>query len=277
MTTIALFGAGGKAGFRLAENLMKSTYDMLYVEVSPIGIDALRQIGLQVTSQKKALSLADVVILAVPDALIGKVATEIAPKLKKGGMVMCLDVCAAYANQLPQVDGIAYFIVHPCHPPFMNDEADAEARRDLFGGYKARQHIVCALLNGTEADYAEGEAISRCMYAPVMKAHRVTLEQMSLLEPALAETLSATCIVTIEEGMQEIIRRGVPQEIAFDFLMGHINIALGIAFGLIDAEFSDGCKLTIERSKKFLFNPDWKEIFTKEKVMEEVIAITTNE
>jgi D-apionate oxidoisomerase len=275
MTTIALFGAGGKAGFRLVENLMKSKYNMLYIEVSSKGIDALAKLGLHVTSQEEALRRADVAILAVPDALIGKVAGEIMPQMKKSAMVICLDVCAAYAGKLPQQSGISYFIVHPCHPPFMNMETDPEARLDLFGGYKAKQNIICSLLQGTEDDYARGEEISRCMYDPVMKSHRVTIEEMSLLEPALAETLSATCIVTIQEGLQEVIRKGVSSEIAFDFLMGHINIAIGIAFGLIDADFSDGCKLTIERGRKILFQPDWEKIFDKEKVMAEVIAIST--
>lgn len=275
MTTIALFGAGGKAGYRLTENLIKSDYHILYIEVSQKGIDALEKIGLQTTSQEEAVRVADVAILAVPDSSIGQVVSEIAPRLKKGSLVICLDVCAAYAGQLPQIEGISYFIVHPCHPPFLNMETDPEARLDLFGGHKAKQHIICALLHGTEDDYAKGEAISRCIYAPVMKAHRVTIEAMGLLEPALAETLSAACIVNIQEGMQEVIRKGVPQEVAFDFLMGHINIAIGIAFGLIDADFSDGCKLTIDRSKKMIFQPDWKMIFEKEKVMAEVVAITT--
>ncbi len=277
MTTIALFGAGGKAGYRLTENLMKSDYHMLYIEVSQEGIEALAKLGLQTTSQEEALRAADVAILAVPDRLIDIVATEIVPQMKKGSMVICLDVCAAYAGKLPQFEGISFFIVHPCHPPFLNMETDPEARQDLFGGRKAKQHIICSLLHGTKDDYVKGEAISRCMYAPVMKAHHVTIEQMALLEPALAETLSATCIVNIQEGMQEVIRKGVPQEVAFDFLMGHINIALGIAFGLIDADFSDGCKLTIARGKKIVFQPDWKKIFEKENIMAEVVAITTSE
>jgi len=110
-----------------------------------------------------------------------------------------------------------------------------------------------------------------------MKAHRLTIEQMALLEPALAETLSATCMVYIQEGMQEVIRKGVPKEAAFDFIMGHMNIAIGIACGLIDDQFSDGCKLTIERGKKIIFKPDWKKIFEKENVMAEVVAITSGE
>ena len=30
------------------------------------------------------------------------------------------------------------------------------------------------------------------MFAPVMRAHRVTVEQMAMLEPALSETVVAT-------------------------------------------------------------------------------------
>ena len=277
MTAIALFGAGGKAGYRLTENLMKSDYHMMYLEVSKEGIEALAKLGLKTTSQGLAVHEADVVILAVPDRLIDKIAAEIVPQMKSGSMVICLDVCAACAGKLPKREDISYFIVHPCHPPFLNEETDPEARKDLFGGRKAKQHIICGLLQGKEEDYARGEAISRIMYAPVMKAHRLTIDQMALLEPALAETLSATCMVYIQEGMEEVIRKGVPKEAAFDFIMGHMNIAIGIAFGLIDDQFSDGCKLTIERGKKIIFKPDWKKIFEEENVMAEVVAITSGE
>ncbi len=277
MTTIALFGAGGKAGYRLSENLRKSDYQMLYLEVSKPGIEALAKLGLETTQQKEAIQKADVAILAVPDRMINKIAAEIVPQMKSGSMVVCLDVCAACAGKLPQRKDISYFIVHPCHPPFLNEETDPEARRDLFGGRKAKQHIICGLLQGSEEDYARGVEISRCMYAPVMKAHLLTVEQMALLEPALAETFSATCMVNIYEGMQEVIKKGVPEEAAFDFIMGHMNIAIGIAFGLIDDQFSDGCKLTINRGKKIIFKPDWKKIFEEENVMAEVVAITSGE
>lgn len=277
MTTIALFGAGGKAGYRLTENLMKSSYHMLYLEVSEKGIQALDKLGLKTTSQEEALHEAEIAILAVPDRLIDKIAAEIVPQMKSGSMVICLDVCAACAGKLPRREDIAYFIVHPCHPPFLNDEADPEARKDLFGGRLAKQNIICGLLQGDEDDYARGVEISRCMYAPVMKAHHLTIEQMALLEPALAETLSATCMVNIHEGMQEVIRRGVPEEAAFDFIMGHMNIAIGIAFGLINDQFSDGCKLTIARGKKIIFKSNWKKIFKEANVKAEVVAITSGE
>src|SRR5207244_7516817 len=112
---------------------------------------------------------------------------------------------------------ISYCFAHPCHPSVFNDETDPGARRDFFGGVKARQNIVCSLMQGTDGDYARGEAIARAMFAPVMKAHRVTIEQMALLEPVLVETTAATCITIIKEAMDEAIRRGVPAEAARDF------------------------------------------------------------
>ena len=78
------------------------------------------------------------------------------------------------------------------HPPVFSDEADPETRRDFFGGVRARQHIVCALVQGPRG-YPRGEALAREMFAPVMRAHRVTVEQMAILEPALSETTSQTC------------------------------------------------------------------------------------
>ena len=79
---------------------------------------------------------------------------------------------------------MAYFVTHPCHPPVFNDETDLEAKR-LFGGIAAKQRIVCSLMKGPESAYAVGEEIAKVIWAPVMRSHRVTLEQMALLEPGL--------------------------------------------------------------------------------------------
>lgn len=274
MTTIALFGGGGKIGYRLAENLKDSAYHMRYLEVSQAGIEALAQLGLKVTPQDQALKEADVAILAVPDLLIGEIAAEIVPHMKSGAMVMCLDAAAPYAGELPEREDISYFVVHPCHPPLFNGEVDPEARQDFFGGRKAKQHIVCALMQGPESDYAKGEEIARIMFGPVIKAHRISVEQMALLEPALAETVMATSVVVVHEAMQEVIRMGVPEEVARDFLLGHYNVAIGIVFGFIDDKMSDGCLLAIERAKKTVFQPDWKTVLKKENVLAEIEAIT---
>jgi len=145
---------------------------------------------------------------------------------------------------------------------------------DFFGGLKAKQHIVCALMQGPESDYAQGETIACKMFAPVMRAHRITVEQMAILEPAMSETVVLTCMVVIREAMDEAIRRGVPPEAARDFLLGHMKVNIGILFGYVDAQFSDGAKLAVERAKQRILQPDWKEVFEPENVMKEVKAIT---
>ena len=213
------------------------------------------------------------VILAVPDVAIGAVAGEIVPALKSGAMLICLDPAAPHSGDLPERDDVAYFVVHPCHPPIVNDEVDPEARLDFWGG-KAKQHIVCALMQGTESHYLLGERLARRMFAPVMNAYRVTVEQMAILEPALAETVVLTCQVVISEAIEEAVRQGVPAQVARDFVLGHMNVNLGILFGYINAQLSDGAKLAVERAKESIFQPDWKTVFQPDNVLNEVKAIT---
>jgi len=274
MSTIAIFGAGGKMGCRITDNLKDSSWHVVYVEVSPAGIERLAQRGITVTPHEQAVAEADVAILALPDNLIGKVAPTIIPGLKSGAMVICLDPAAPFGGELPERSDVSYFVTHPCHPPIINDEVDPEARRDFFGAIKAKQHIVCALMQGPEEDYARGETICRAMFAPVMNAHRVTVQQMAILEPALSETVVATCMVVIREAIDEAIRHGVPKEAAFDFILGHMNVNMGILFGYVGSPFSDGALKAIERGRQKLFHPDWKSVFEPESVMAEIKAIT---
>src|SRR5690606_21817772 len=175
----------------------------------------------------QALADADVVILALPDRLIGKITHEIVPTLKPGAMVVGLDPAAAYAEVMPIRDDLTYFVTHPCHPPMFNDEVTPEGRTDWFGGVVAKQYIVCALYHGPEEDYAKGEKIACDMYAPVIEPYRVTVEQMAILEPALVETFAATCISAIKEALDIAVNDfGVPEAAAREFLFGHIRIEL---------------------------------------------------
>jgi D-apionate oxidoisomerase len=270
---IALFGAGGKMGCRIADNLRKTAHDLRYVEVSPAGVERLKERGLATTPHERAVAEADVAIFALPDNLIGRVAPSIVPGLKTGAMVICLDPAAPFGNQLPQRADITYFVTHPCHPPVVNDETEPDAKNDFFGGIRAKQHIVCALMQGPESDYVVGEQICREMFAPVMRSHRVTVEQMAMLEPALSETVVASCMTVIREAIDEAVRRGVPEEAAFDFILGHINVNIGILFGYVGSPFSDGALKAIERGKKKLFRDDWKSVFEPENVKEEIEAI----
>jgi len=218
MTTIALFGAAGKMGSRISLRLKNtSQYNPLYVETGETAQAILRERGLEPVEAEHATRTADVVILAIPDKLLGKVSHQIVPWMKPGAMLVTLDPAAPHGGELLIRPDIAYFVTHPCHPPVVNDETDPEARLDFFGAIKAKQHVVAALMQGSEKDYAQGEAIVRTIFAPVMNVYRVTVEQMAILEPALSETVVLTCMVVITEAIEEAIRRGVPAEAAREF------------------------------------------------------------
>lgn len=274
MTIVALIGAGGKMGCRITDNLKESAYSMRYVEVGPAGVENLRLRGLKVTPREDAVRDADAVILAVPDNLIERISGELVPSMKNGAMLVVLDAAAPFAGKLPPRADVTVVVTHPCHPSVFNVETDPEAQRDYFGGIKAKQSIVCALMQGPEEDYAAGEALCRQMFAPVERAHRVTVDQMILLEPVLSETTAATCITIIREAMEESIRRGVPRAAARDFILGHVNIELAIVFEEIGSPFSDGAKKAIEKAKGQIFRPDWKKVFDAENVRESVELIT---
>lgn len=274
-TSIAVFGAGGNMGTRILNSLKNDPdYQLLCVEADPARQTKLRESGLNPCLKDEAVRQADVVILAVPDNRIGQVASEIVPLLKSGAMLICLDPAAPYGGKLPNREDVSYFVTHPAHPPVFNDETDPDARRDFFGSGKAKQAIVSALMQGPETDYAKGEAISAKIFGPVLRSHRLTVEQMAMLEPALSETVAATCITVMREAMDEAVRRGVPEQAARDFLLGHIWIELAILFNEIDWQFSAGAKKAIEEAKPLLFQPDWKKVFEPEYLKESVRRIT---
>ncbi len=163
-----------------------------------------------------ALRESEIVVLALPDRMIGGITKQIVPALKPGTLVVCLDVAAPYAGALPERADITCFVVHPCHPPLASDEVEPEARADFFGG-TAKQGLVCALMQGPEEDYARGEALARRMSGPVLRTHRVTLERIALMEPIMVEMVGLSCVGVLREAMDEAIRHGVPAEAARDF------------------------------------------------------------
>jgi D-apionate oxidoisomerase len=274
MTSIALIGAGGKMGCRIADHLKDHPdYTLRCVECAERGLAQLAARGLTPVPLDKAVPDADAVILAVPDRTLGKLAQEVVPQAKSGGLIMTLDPAAAYAGQLPARADISYFVTHPCHPSVFACEEDPAARADFFGGTKAPMPIVCALLQGPEAQYARAEKIARDFYAPVLRSHRITVEQMALLEPAMAETVGIALVMALREALEEVVRRGVPRAAAEDFLYGHIKVPLGIAFNQVDFTLSDGAKLIAEFGRQRVLRPDWKKVFEPDSVKEQVRAI----
>jgi ketol-acid reductoisomerase len=275
-TSIALVGAGGKMGCRLTDNFLKCPdYAVHYLEISPRGLDNLRARGVTISDQPSAVPNADVVILAVPDVAIGAISREIVPQMRSGALLMTLDPAAPLDGQIAARPDIGCVIAHPCHPSVFNWEPTEKEFRDFYGGISARQSIVCALMHGSEADYELGVKVATAMYAPVRRVHRVTLEQMAILEPAMVETLAQTCMEVVKEGYDTIVAQGVPAEAARDFVLGHLRIQIAVLFGEVNGTFSDAAYKISKRAKPVLFREGWKRIFELDDIREQVRDITT--
>ncbi|MEM0949013.1 MAG: phosphogluconate dehydrogenase C-terminal domain-containing protein [Pseudomonadota bacterium] len=273
MTKIALMGAGGKMGVRLSTNLKGSRFEVDHVEVSEAGRARLKaEVGVNAVEQGQAISGADVIVMATPDRLIGEISHQIIDQVRPGAAMVVLDAAAPHAGEMPKRDDVTYFVTHPCHPPIFNDEMEMDARMDFFGGVKAKQHIVCALMQGPEEDYVKCEEVAKTIYAPVMRSHRCTVEQIAILEPALSETVGATLALALREAKDEAVRRGVPEQAAHDFMLGHLNIELAIAFGVFPGgQFSDGALHAIDQARPKIFKDNWLEaVFDPKAVLQSV-------
>jgi len=276
MKKVALFGAGGKMGMRLGANMAGSDlFETLHVEVSPEGQARVKETyGIDCVDPDTALEGADVIILAVPDTLIGRISHGIIDKIRPGAMLFVLDGAAPFAGHLPERADVTYFVSHPCHPPIWNDESTPEGRRDYFGGIAAQQGIVNVLVQGPEEDYALGEAVGKAIYAPVARSHRVTLKQFALLEPGLSETVNGSLMKVLRMAMDEVVKKGVPYDCARDFLLGHMNIMGAVMFDQHQGVFSDAANKAIEFGIPVLMKDDWLRCFDDDEIAASVDRIT---
>ena len=276
MTKVALFGAGGKMGVRLSANLAKTDFDVAHVEVSDAGRERLKtELGFDTVDAGTALAGAAVVILAVPDTVIRKVAATVVPQVAPGTMIVILDAAAPFAGHLPDRPDITYFVTHPCHPPIFNDESTPEGRADHFGGVAAHQGVVNALMQGPREHYQLGDRIARAIYAPVARSYEVTVKQMAMLEPGLSETVCASLLTVMREAMDEVVARsGVSKECARDFLLGHMNILGAVIFEERQGQFSDACNKAIEFGIPMLMRDDWKKVLEWDEVAASIERIT---
>lgn len=112
MTKLALFGAGGKMGWRLGSNLKGSRFDVRHVELSPAGQERVKT------------------------------------GLKPGTILAALDAAAPFAGHLPERADPTAFVARAGHPPIVDNETDPAAKRDSFGSIAAEQHIVSAPMQG---------------------------------------------------------------------------------------------------------------------------------
>ncbi|HVN22218.1 MAG TPA: phosphogluconate dehydrogenase C-terminal domain-containing protein, partial [Dongiaceae bacterium] len=262
-STVVIMGAGGKMGVRAAEKLGDNAqYNVVLCESNAERARALEAEGFNIMEPAVAIPSADFVLLAVPDAVIGKIAQEVVPRMKKGATLIMLDAAAAYVNQLPDPGSLTFVIAHPCHPPFFTEQSTPEARRDYFGGI-AEQDMVIALAAGSETKFEEAKRLCGAIFAPVRKVYRVTTEQFALLEPAMAEIVVAAAASLMRESLDAAVDKGVPRDAAYAFMAGHARIAMAIVFGAEKSPFSDACKIAIRWGTREIIRSDWRKVFER--------------
>ncbi len=267
---IALVGAGGKMGRRIFPNLKKFGYDFVACEKDEAGMEALRKEGLQVMATEEAVAVCDFIICALPDAALPVLSSKLVPMMKSGATLITLDPAAARAGKLATREDCTFVVTHPCHPPLFGDKDTPEEKADLFGGTAAKQDIVIALFSGEEEKFLEAQEICIKMFNPVVECHRITVEQMAILEPAAAEVVVATLATIMKEAIDEAVNRGVPRPAAESFLLGHIQIPLAIVLKSSNP-FSDAAMIAVDYGKRHVLREDWKKVFEPEAI-DEVLA-----
>ncbi|MCX2731968.1 NAD(P)-binding domain-containing protein [Saccharopolyspora sp. NFXS83] len=264
--TIAVIGAGGKMGMRVSNNLQRTEHTVRYSENSPTGRERVTEAGREVTETSAAIADADVVILAVPDIVLGKVSEEVVPQLRAGSIVVTLDPAAAYANLLAQREDLEYVVAHPCHPSVFLQRRTPEELADTFGGIAAPQEVVAAIESGDEQRRAVAETVIRAMYAPVVDVHWVTVKQLAYLEPTLVETVACMVGDLLKEALHETVHTvGVPEPAARAMLLGHTQVALANTLKG-DNPFSDACLIAMDYGRESIIKDDWKKIFNDEQL-----------
>nr|WP_279234006.1 phosphogluconate dehydrogenase C-terminal domain-containing protein [Pantoea sp. MQR6] len=271
LKTITVIGAGGKMGMRISANFQKSDYQVFYCENSPKAQEQVTAQGRELSDAASVVPLSDVVILAVPDIVLGKVSEGVVPQMKKDAVLLTLDPAAAYANLIAHRDDIDYAVAHPCHPSVFLERYTKEEHADAFGGIAAIQHVAASYEAGSDEQKAELSNVISVMYGPVEQVHWVTVTQLAYLEPTLVETVACMVGAFMKEALDETVKHsGVPEEAAKAMLYGHIQIALAVAFRATNP-FSDACMIAMEYGREKIVKPDWKQIFDQ-KELDIVIA-----
>ncbi|MGC9477509.1 phosphogluconate dehydrogenase C-terminal domain-containing protein [Streptomyces sp. WG4] len=264
--TVAVIGAAGKMGQRVSNNLVDSDFRVLFSEASPKGQELIRGLGRELTESKDAAAEADVVILAVPDVVLGKVSEELVPLMKPGTIVLTLDPAAAYAGLLFAREDVHYACAHPCHPSVFLERTTKEEWQDTFGGIAAPQEVVAAYEGGDDAKRELAESVIRVMYAPVVDVHWVTVKQLAVLEPTLVETIACMVGALLTEALHETVHTvGVPEKAARAMLLGHTQVALANTLKGSNP-FSDACLIAMDYGRESIVREDWKKVFDDEEL-----------
>lgn len=278
MVAVTILGAGGAMGRRITRSLVKlSEYDLRFVEPAEHGQQLMAdEFGTSPTPLDEALTGADVVVLAVPDRIIGPIAADLVPRMEPGACLLSLDPAAAHAHRVPRREDISYFVMHPTHPPLYDllKEEDPKARLDFWGGGLAHQALVWAKAWGDEDKAEMIHQLCRDMFAPISRSHRITVDQMALLEPAMSESVTNACLELMKQARERVKDAGVPGEAVDDFFMGHLQIAISLIFDQLDWKLSEGAVKAAHEAQSVLFKDDWYRILDPAEVQRSTISIT---
>jgi D-apionate oxidoisomerase len=258
---VTVVGAGGKMGMRISANLQDSRYSVFYCENHGPAQERVTAAGRELAEVPAVAAQSDVVILAVPDVVLGSVSAEIVPLMKPGSSVLTLDPAAAYAGILEPRADIKTFVAHPCHPSIFLERTTATEWADTFGGVAAPQHVVAAADENGTASAELLEELIRVIYAPVIDVHWVSVKQLAVLEPTLVETV--TCMISglLKEALAEAVDSvGIPEEAAKAMLYGHIQVALTNSLRGSNP-FSEACHIAMDYGRRTIVKEDWKRIF----------------
>lgn len=247
-------------GMRITRKLIDAGYDVRAVDSGGAGVNRLAEAGIPVVTADQAIEKAQVVILALPDNVIGDVARSLSPNLVAGTMLLILDAAAPYAGDLPtDRPDLTYFVGHPCHPPLFSLATKTDAERTDYHGGIAPQSIVCALMQGPEEHYALGARVCEAMWSPIIKTYRMSLEQLAILEPGLSEMVAMPFVDTMVEAVDECVRYGIERDAALEFLIGHLNVEIAMWFGYSPKVPSDAAMRLMRFAKSKVVQPQWRE------------------
>ncbi|MGC3954687.1 MAG: phosphogluconate dehydrogenase C-terminal domain-containing protein [Propionicimonas sp.] len=278
MVTVTIMGAGGAMGRRITRSLINlEGYSLRFVEPGERGQQLMaEEFGTSPTELTEALAGADVVVLAVPDRIVGPIAADLVPRMDAGCCLLSLDPAAAHANRVPRRDDISYFVMHPTHPPLYDllAEEDPKARRDFWGGGLAHQALVWAKAWGDEAKAEMIHQLCRDMFAPISRSHRITVDQMAMLEPAMSESVTNACLELMKQTRERVKEAGVPAAAVDDFFMGHLQIAISLIFDQLDWKLSEGAVKAAHEAQSVLFKDDWYRILDPAEIQRSTRSIT---
>ena len=258
---VTVVGAGGKMGMRVSANLDRSPHTVFYCESYAPAQDRVRAAGRQLSDTQSSVARSDVVVLAVPDVVLGQVSEDLVPSLNPGTVLLTLDPAAAYAGVLATRSDVHIAVAHPCHPSIFLERKTDEEWADTFGGVAAPQDVVAALESGGEEVRGRAESVIRTIYGPVLDVHWVTVKQLAVLEPTLVETV--TCMIggLLNEALSESVNSlGVPEPAARAMLLGHTQVALTNSLRGSNP-FSEACLIAMDYGRRTVIKDDWKRIF----------------